>query len=246
MEKGKLYVVLGYSARKKQVVAYVKQDNVPIKTKTIGFKRSGNFDTSYNQILIEAKKLAKDYNAEFIPKTKEQLKNNRIGTQSKNPNTEKSNQNKSNQKCIVVENPLIEKFGNELLFKAMIRHAIKTHGTEKTSEVLKNALLLVQEVEHKQKRDQQLISTANLEMARIVLNTRKQGLDMDAPNKDIEAAVQWLMDNESSVKSPRQSAANASYMLNGEPWNGKGHAPASYAKFLRENEDKTLDDLRVS
>lgn len=232
ISNGKFSVYLYHVETKRQLIAHVKPPvGKAIKTKTVGYGSSRTIEQAYNALITAAKKLAQQYKADLIHKTLEQLKNHASST------------NNSNKK--MEENPLIAKFGNEMLFKAMIKHAIKTHGTEKTSEVLKNALLLVKEVEHKQKRDQQLISTANLEMARIVLNTRKQGLDMDAPNKDIEAAVQWLMDNESSVKSSRQTAPNASYMLNGEHWNGKGHAPASFAKFLRENEDKTLDDLRV-
>ncbi len=237
---GKLYVVLGHTESKKQFTARVMQYNKAIETKTIGYGTKKTNDEAYKEIYKAGELLAKQRKCEFIPKkqadlerkTKRALNRLKAGI----PAVAKASE----------ENPLVSKFGNELAFKAMIKHAIKLHGLDKVSEVLTNALTLAKEMKADIAKRTSAISAANIKIARIIVETRQAGVDMDSPSKEIDAAIAWVIENDSKPKRQAKGEVNGSYELKGEKWNGVGHAPASFSKYLQQNENHSLDDLRVN
>jgi hypothetical protein len=241
--EGKLRVVLGYSPSKSSFTASVSQNNKPIKTKTISHGRDRNLDTAYNDIVKEAKELAKQYRCEFITLPKAQLieraKTWGSGGKSKTKKTIKPEKP-------LQENALITKFGNELAFKAMIKHAIKLHGLDKVLEVLDSATTLTKNMQSDIAKQKTIVSAANIKIARVIIETRNQGVQMDAPTKEIESAIQWVMENDRKPKTPSKAEPNVTYRLGKEEWNGVGHAPAGFSKYLNQNENHSLDDLRVN
>lgn len=238
---GKLCVVLGHTESKKQFTARVNQNNKAIKTKTVGYGANKTIDQAYKEIYKEGELLAKQYKCEFIPKKKDELARK---------STRALNREKAGLTPGVVhipeENPLITKFGNELAFKAMIRHAVKYHGLDKILLVLEHAMALVKDIRADRQKEINLISEANIKIARIIVETRAQGIHMTAPNKEIDAAIAWVIENDSKPKRQAKGEVNGNYELNGEKWNGFGHAPASFSKYLQQNENHSLDDLRVN
>src|SRR6188474_1211 len=236
MEKdGKLRIAFGCTVSKNQFLARVIQGDDCIKTKTLAWGRLRTCDEAYKCIVIEANALAKEYRCKINIPSKETLLKSSHG---KRLPKEETPPNK-----IPDENPLITKFGNEMAFKAMIKHAIKHYGIDRVVGVLDASLALANEMKSEIKKRTSIISAANIDIARIILNTRKQGIDMPSPTKEIEAAVQWVIENDNKPKRPTKVEPDATYQLQGEKWNGKGHAPASFSKFLLENEDNSLDDL---
>ena len=89
-----------------------------------------------------------------------------------------------------------------------------------------------------------MIYAANRRIAQAVLDARKDGVDMLAPSEEIEAIIKFLMNNEKRNEKPQKFVGN--FAIGNEKWDGKGTAPASFAKYLNENEEHTLEDLRVS
>jgi|SRR6187431_2299153 len=246
MEKyGKLRVSLHYLASKKQFIAHIKQDNNSIKTKTVSHGQNKTPEDAYKEMIAAAKLLAKEYRVEFVNKTQDQLMHLAGKKQARRESFSKSQIEKPLTKT-TDENPLITKFGNEMAFKAMIKHAIKHYGIDRVVGILDASLALANEMKSEIAKRTSIISSANIDIARIILKTRQQGIDMPSPTKEIEAAVQWVIENNNKPKRPSKAEPDAIYELQGEKWNGNGHAPASFSKFLLDNENNSLDDLRVS
>jgi hypothetical protein len=232
---GKLHVRVNHSTKKRNFIARVIQNSKTIKTKTIRYGTSKTVDETYDEIVKAAQEFAKTYKCKYIHKTKHELtygeKSQTFKKLSGNPSS---------------ENPLVTKFGNELAFNAMIKHAIKLHGIDKVSEVLTNAIALTNEMKADIAKRTSAISSANIEIAHIILKTRQAGVDMDSPSKEIDVAIAWVIENDSKPKKQAKGELNGIYELQGEKWNGVGHAPASFSKYLQQNENHSLDDLRVN
>lgn len=234
--KGKIRVVIGNISAKKYFTARCVQDNKTFRTtiSSYGPRSNQSFEQAYEKIISIGKQLAKEYKADYVHKTLAELQQDRPGLGPRSP-----------VKKTVEENPLVAKFGNELLFKAMIKHAVKLHGVDKTMEVLNSGLSIVKELKSKKEREHTLISSANIEIARIIVQTRNQGIDMPSPSKEIDAAIQFVMDEANKPKPSKKVNSGALYRLGNEEWNGCGHAPASFSAYLNGNENRSLDDLIV-
>jgi len=234
---GKLRIAIGCTISKNQFLARVIQDDDCIKTKTLKWGLRRTCDEAYKQIVIEAKLLAKQYRCELSIPSKETLLKSSHGKRLTKEETPPAK--------IPEENPLITKFCNELAFKAMIKHAIKHHGIDKILDVLGNAIALANDMKSEIAKKSSIISAANIEIARVIVRTREQGIDMAAPTKEIESAIQWVIENDNKPKRQAKTEPNATYKLGNEEWNGKDHAPASFSKYLAGNENRSLEDLRV-
>lgn len=232
---GLLHATTGHSPVKKNFVARVAQNNKTIKTRTIVYGKNKTLDKAYDEIVIAAKALAKEYRCDYKHKTKKEL-------------IERSTQERARETPDKVhqENPLINKFGNELAFKAMIKNAIKHHGLDKTIEVLDSALSLAKGMQEEVAKEKSIITSANIEIARIIVKTRNQGIHMASPSKEIDAAIQWVIDNDNKPKKLQKAEPNVTYKLGKDEWNGVGHAPAAFSQYLNKNENHSLDDLRVT
>jgi hypothetical protein len=235
---GKIGVVLGYNRVKHYFISRVVQNNDSIKTKTISINKFDNVDKAYDAIVTEAKILAKTYKAEFFQTSKKDLlSRGKQAIEKKAPRIPKGDP---------IENPLIAKFGNELAFKAMIKNAVKHHGLDKTIEVLESALSLAKGMQAEIAKEKSIISSANIEIARVIVKTRNQGVHMASPSKEIDAAIQWVIENDNKPKLSRKAEPNARYKLQKDEWDGTGQAPVSITQYLAANENRTLDDLRIN
>jgi DNA-binding protein H-NS len=233
---GKLKVVLGHNGSSTHsFVCRVVQDSETIKSKSLSYGKLRTEQQAYDGIVKEAKALAKQYKCEYIHTDKKDLM---VRTSGPVPNTKSSEKPQG-------ESPLIAKFGNELAFKAMIKHAIKLHGFDKVIEVLSNGIAMAEGQQKEIAKQKSVISAATMKIARIIYDTRKEGIHMDSPSKEIEAAVQQLMDNDSKPKRHSKVEPNATYELNGKTWSGIGNAPAEFGAYINAHENNSIEDLRV-
>lgn len=221
-------------------------DTIRTKTKSISDQKTKN--DAYMEIIEEARILSKTYGLEFSEGAMKDIidaytnRNKRQGTsKSKQKETVKS----------MTESPralahndhvdsLLDKFSNQLKYKAFIKQLIKLKGLQRAVEVFEEGLNLIKEIQEAALSEQRAISKANEEMARIIIQTRQSGIDMAAPNSDIEDAIRRL-----SSKRVGSSMNNmeGEYEYKGEKWNGVGSMPGSYSAYLRENENHKIEDL---
>ena len=138
---------------------------------------------------------------------------------------------------------LVETFGNLLSFRAVVKHAIREHGTDKIAAIFNEGLELVDEAI----KDEQAIAKAKeakyMKAAELIVQARKSGLseeDFPTPNKAIAALVAKLMREEDEAKKSEL------YVLEGEKWNGQGNMPCSFKKWLREDENRVITQLKVA
>lgn len=234
MNDKSIKVVLGYTVKKigsqRHFTARAVEGSKTLKTKTISIGHR-NEDEAYEELMRCAEELAKLYKCGIQKKTKAKLM--AIKPKNETPKTAST----------TAANPLVEKFGNILQFNALMKHAIKRHGIEKVDEVLQAAAAFVNEVRVEINREATVISAANRRIAQVVIDARKEGVDMAAPNEEIEAVIKILMNNEKRNEKPQKIVGN--FAIGNEKWDGKGTAPASFAKYLNENENHSLEDLRV-
>ncbi len=141
-------------------------------------------------------------------------------------------------------NPLVEKFGNAGQWKALIKSAAKQHGAEKVSEILKSGLEILEDILKSEIEERKIVDGANRKMAEAILEARDAGVFMPSPTPVIESYVQAIID--SKVRAGKRQKSIGLYKLpNGDKWDGVGHPPANFSKYLNENPDKSIDDLKV-
>lgn len=143
-------------------------------------------------------------------------------------------------------NPLVEKFGNALAFAALIKHAIRVHGSEKVEEVLSAAQEIVSEAKLTEVEQRRVIDTANRRFADVIFEARNSGVDIEPPNAEVAQYLSILISKKSSPGSRNQPIGLFRLPDGGEEWNGAGHMPPAFTKYLLENKDKEIFDLKVN
>lgn len=231
-------IILAYtnipSSKKHQITARVQEGSKALKTKTFSIGEARNIEQAYDEALKAGKALSKEYKADFtkIPSFDELTSGSGERGGRKPSGSSQSRQN-----------PLVEKFNNLSAFRALINHAIRTHGTDKMADILNTGLEIVREAQEEEKRNHKIVYEANRKIAEAVLEAREKGVQMPASPE-----VESLIDEITAQRARRKTNgryAGSSYMLNGEPWDGNGQMPASYAKWLAEDEKRDVLSLKV-
>ena len=231
-------IILAYtnnpSSKKHQITARVQEGSKALKTKTFSIGEARNIEQAYDEALKAGKALAKEYKADFtkFPSFDEL-------TSSAGERSGRKSLGMSQTK----QNPLVEKFGHLGQFRALISLGIRTHGAEKMADVLNTGLEIVREAQEEDKRNHKIVYEANRKIAEAVLEAREKGVQMPA-SPEVESLIDEITAQRTRRKTPGRYAGN-SYMLNGEPWDGNGQMPASYAKWLAEDEKRDVFSLKV-
>lgn len=138
-----------------------------------------------------------------------------------------------------------EKFSNEGQFKAMMKAVIKEYGVDKVQTVLESAMAIAIEAAQKEAEVRALIEKANWKIAETIYEARfVNGVDYPRQSKEIEAYVEAYAENKNR-SLVRKIERGIHRLPDGITWDGKGHPPAEFTKYLIENPEKTIDDLRV-
>lgn len=214
--------------------------------KSFSIGRNWTEDEAYNQAVKAAAALGTKYSVEPNVSSKEVLlaKYKQVVVSREVEKTQSVNSApKATTKA--PSNPLVEKFGNAGQWRALIKAAAKQHGAEKLLEVLKSGQEILEELVAAERKTKMITDSANRKMAEIVLEARDQGVNMPSPNTEIESYVQALI--ESKVRAGKRERVISKHALpTGETWDGIGHIPAEFSKYLVENPDVTIDDLKVA
>lgn len=219
-----------------------------IKTKTRSVNEQRPNNIAYKEILEEAKLLSETYGLTFKQESMDDVikayRNRNKRTDNSKIKVIGSDKRPGESLKSTMQNDhvdsLLDKFSNQLKFKAFLKQLIKLKGIQRTIEILEEGLALTKEMEEAALTEQRAISKANEEMAKIIMQTRASGVDIDAPNAEIEEAIRRL--------SSKRVAANSNnmegdYEYKGEKWDGLGSMPGSYSAYLRENENNKIEDL---
>ena len=232
-------IVLTYTnnakSKKHQIVAKVQEGSkTPEKTRTFSIGRDRNETQAYEEAIKVAKALAKEFKAELgeIPSIEELMASGEsIGSRKPSAGSQPK------------QNALVEKFNHLSQFRALINHGIRTHGAEKMADILNTGLEIVREAQEEEKRNHKIVYEANRKIAEAVLEAREKGVQMPA-SPEVESMIDEIIAQRARRK-PNSRYAGSSYMLNGEPWDGNGQMPASYAKWLAEDEKRDVLSLKV-
>lgn len=235
--------VKGSSSKSRQFFAKVMDSKKPLVTKTASYGRDRTIDEAYAKMCEYASDLAKEYKVTKpqIPPLADMVnkKRNRItlaDTPSETNQFAQAIQNNSNE--------LVERFGHQGRFLALMKHAVKLHGVDKLEEVLNGGLEYVKSARQKIQQEKLVIESANNEIAMAIKKARDAGVDMPAP-PEIEEIIQNL----SRKKLPSRDAYSykGTYKLGDETFYGDGKTmlPPNFARYLAANPDKTIDDLKV-
>jgi hypothetical protein len=226
----------------KYFVAKAIVNGKTLVTKTCSWGKMRTDREAYELAAKHANELGKAYNItptilsmEDILAAYKPLK----GSKSKALNTAQSQGSTA-----VGSDALIEKFGHVLKFKALIKHAIKANGVEKTLEVLAAATALAIEHQEGMEKERKGRMDANMKMAEVIFEAQSNGINMDAPNAEIAEALEVVRARKTNIARINRSLGE--YEYNGEKWDGIGSPPASYLAYLKENEDNDIEDLLVT
>lgn len=250
-EKKAVKVVYGEKAggTKCEFIAKYTINSKYIDGNTYSVGRNWTLDEAYDQAVKAANALGKKYGVKPIILSKSELLANYKAQQAKKEIVglaveqvrKPSPTSKTNK---ITANPLVEKFGNAGQWRALIKSAAKHHGAEKVSEILKSGLEILEEILKSELEERKIVDGANRKMAEAILEARDAGVFMPSPTKEIESYVQAIID--SKVRAGKRQKSSGLYKLpNGEKWDGVGHPPAIFSKYLSENPDKTIDDLKI-
>lgn len=234
-------IILNYtnnsSSKKHQFVAKVMEDQKILKTRTFSIGRDRNVEEAYEELIAAAQVLGKEYKVklgEFPP----------IDNLVASARGQSSGTRKSRGSVQVKQNALVEKFNNHGQFKALISLGIKTHGAEKMSEVLNAGLEIVRDAQDEERRKSKIVYEANRQIAEVVIDARSKGVPMPA-----SAEVESIIDELTRQRARRKSNgryAGSTYSLNGEIWDGEGQPPASYSRWLAEDDTRDLVSLKIT
>lgn len=246
--KNELRVVLKYKkrdeAREHNISANVLQGSKLLKQKHFSIGRDRNFDEAYDAACIAAQELAKQYKVQFTKPPKSELRDSASKTRAAKRDI--SPAAKVPPAIAASANQLMEKFGNPLAFRAFIKSAVKLHGVEKIEDVLKSGLEEISSAKEALQNERKIRATANRKIAEAILSARELGVDMESPNEEVTSLINTIIE-ERERKSNRgqNSFIGRKYVLNGETWDGVGHAPASFAQWLNADPERSIDDLAV-
>lgn len=241
-------VVLKYKnrpeAKEHSITASVLEGSKPIKQKHFSIGRDWDFDSAYEEGVKAATELAKQYKLVFTKPSKAELKDS-----VSNPRNKKSPSPGQKIAPAIVNSTsqLLEKFGNVLAFRAFINGAVKLHGVEKIEEVLTSGLEEIAVAKEALINERRIRATVNRKIAEAILSARDLGVNMDAPNNEVADLIGIILDDRARKSNRKPNGYEGKkYVLNGESWDGVGHAPASFAKWLNEDENRSIEDLAVS
>lgn len=246
-------VSMGYTVKENQRYFSTKivEGGKVLKSKTFSIGRDRNEDEAYAATVDATKELAKKYKIKQVTiRTKADLlqlaKKDSTATGAKPMPIAASGITRTGGDGSAT-NPLVERFGNLGQFKSLIKHALKLHGWKKVKEVLESGLTLIQEAEKDQMRESKVISTANRKIAEAIFAARKEGVQMPAPNSEVEELIEIISrETKRDQKAEKPRMVEGFYKLKDEKWDGSGQMPASFTAYLKEDESHDLLDLKVA
>lgn len=215
-------------------VVVVAAPNHTVKTHSKGIKLVGA-QAAYDYILSLAKEYSEKLGIPYTARTLSEL----LEIIDKGSNKKFANSNAK----LALENPLVEKFGNLMLFKATIRHAYREFGYDKVKHILDESQILLDECSAADRArlsaDMKAVQTVASGLVKLAKET---GFDMyeHCATPDVKRAYRRLMNPNTAA-----STDNCFYILNGERWDGFGHPPASFIKWRKENNKEDYQELRA-
>lgn len=247
-QKKAVKVVYGEKSggKKKEFYAKYTINSKYVDGNTFSVGRNWTEEQAYEQAVKAATLLGKKYGLKPIIPTLSELLTNYRAHQAKREIAETTGKGSPGIKSTkAIPNPLVEKFGNAGQWRALIKSGAKQYGAEKMKEILGSALEILDDILKTEIQERQVVDKANRRMAEAILDARDQGVNMPSPTPEIEAYVQAIID--SKVRAGKRPKLVIHHRLpTGEMWDGVGHPPAEFSKYLNENPDLTIDDLRVA
>ncbi|MDQ2077367.1 hypothetical protein [Marinimicrobium sp. ABcell2] len=231
-----IVVKVSYSNKEDYRIMHAKalERGRAIKTCTFSVGKKRNEEEAYEAAVEAARELGETYEVTPEIPSLQALKDHlQKRTGSTGSDTDKPQ----------LDHPLIEKFNNLGRFRAMIKLAVKQHGLEKVKDALTTGLEYVAEAEEEVAREQRVVSEANRKIAEAILSARKSGVSMKAPNEEVESWIERL--SRTTTTAAKGEVPSGVYEYNGEQWQGDGHMPASFTRYLKESDSHSLEDLRV-
>lgn len=239
--KGGIIVGISYILKKdgnSYFMARVTEHGRVLKTKTFSVGERRSTDQAYEEAVSAARELAKHHGVTPKISSKDKLFSRMAERKPKTVPVKP-------QHFTEAGNSLIDKFGHLGQFRALIKAAIKSHGPDKVKEVLESGLSITQEALDNQAKERKILDQTYRQMAEAILNARKSGVSIPAPGPEVE---DWLTRLESQANRQQDRTRDIhqfGYMLDGEYWDGRGHMPASFVRWLKEDEARELGDIAI-
>lgn len=252
-----LALKMGYTEKGTQRYFSVRvaQNGKSLKANSFSIGRDRNEDEAYSEAVKTAKHLGKSYKLTqseidqgIIPK-KQLIDTYRSKAEAKkdkkSPLEAKAHGNDKPKSDISVKSDqLVEYFGHLGKWKALIKHAIKLHGLDKVKEVISSAEEMLAEEEASLAHERAVKNDAFRKIAEVVLGARNAGVEMGVQSPEVEEYVEIL--KRQALRQPKPPRYQGTYKLNNETWDGVGHMPASMAAWLREDDSRDINDLKVA
>lgn len=201
----------------KMFFAYVMEGKKQLKAKYFSVGEKRNFEEAYEEACLAYIDLVAEFN---LPETDP-------------PTIEKIMSRK--------HKPKVSTLGNLEEFKKLIDQAINLSSVSEVEAILKASLNHIEDTKVRKEKEAAIKHTANKKIALAILEARRNGIDMEAPNKEIAQLMKELSTVPARIKTPCKGV----YVLNGERWDGTGHPPATFIRYCKEN-DADLEDLRIA
>ena len=147
----------------------------------------------------------------------------------------------------VVETEFNNILGHKMRLRSNIRIAFKTLGYEEVKEALTYGLQFLDEVSFEYREEQARTQTAFEMMAKSLYQIHvTTGVCMleNCPNEVVKSRYK-LMIKDAKYKAADKVCTDKRYVLNDETWDGNGIPPANMLAWLREDEERNIDDLLV-
>lgn len=252
-----LTLKMGYTVKDTQRYFSVRiaQNGKSLKANSFSIGRDRNEDEAYAAAVKTAKSLGETYGL-----SKSEIDNGIISKKHLiDAYTKKAESKKVKESSIKTEDhgkdklkgdislksdQLVEYFGHLGKWKALINHAIKLHGLDKVKEVISSAGEMLAEAEASLAHERAVKNDAFRKIAEVVLGARNAGVEMGVQSPEVEEYVEIL--KRQALRQPKTQRYQGTYKLNNETWDGVGHMPASMAAWLREDESRDINDLKVA
>lgn len=252
-----LTLKMGYTEKGTQRYFSVRvaQNGKSLKANSFSIGRDRNEEEAYAEAVKTAKALGKSYKLSqveieqgIIPK-KQLIDNYRNKAEAKKDRKspgemEGQGKDKSKGDISIKSDQLVEYFGHLGKWKALIKHAIKLHGLDKVKEVISSAEEMLAEEEASLAHERAVKNDAFRKIAEVVLGARNAGVEMGVQSPEVEEYVEIL--KRQALRQPKPQRYQGTYKLNNETWDGVGHMPASMAAWLREDDSRDINDLKVA
>lgn len=220
-----------------------------VTSKNFSIGRDRTLDEAYEEMVRFGKTFARTYNiTENAPPPKEKMV-----SESKTPGKRGYSKSKTSPPASNVTEvhaaQFMERFGVEGRFKAMIKKAVTTYGVEKVKVALEAGLEEIKSAEEALAKEQSIRLKANRKMAEAIMEALDDGVHIESPNPEITALLDQMKAARERqigrVSSLGKQKGNL-YRLDGEEWRGNGHMPASFVKWIDEDDSRSIEDLRVA